>query len=379
MIQLGRLDSQINSSLGESIGRINPILSAIAQTSKIDVDKDFMMMYLFSSRGSFPFLRSLFQIDKDVPEFKFLPLFHIFTIMNLHEIVNDSAALDRIYLDIASSMSSKIKEIVPKGLETLVTDWDEVITGSNISDRIKVYNKLDITDCIKTFSIVSFISNMGLDLDKSYVRSFQKHFKKSPKNYFTVDLKMGREIAWSDNEEFYYDMDLRYPGIAAPVSNVVNGIIDKNAIPEFYSEYFKRFHECIGKEIGITNPMYKLLRLNRDVDVLYDERVILESSYKAFSSILEEFEERDLMKEKWSLRSRFSIDAQNGHVVRSIGKRDHIIMTRNKSYKSAFRDPFVMTYNPKNENLRVLDEALKNYLDNVDDGKNKFDPIFSRT
>lgn len=369
--QLGIIDKNIES-LSETAYFLNGILNNIQKKHNYNF---YDLGLLFSSRGSFPFLKALDYISEDLNKnFKLKLIPHIFSLENLLEIVSDydeyqypvyQPVISTIYNDIAEKMSDRITTVANMGSEKFfLSDWDEVCSGNNITERIKIYNRLKIGEI--PFDIISFISNDGKDLRSANIKSFKRNFKKSPENYSTFDVLMKNKITWSDDEDFYDELGLKYPGIAAPSFSYLSNFIPKKNMGEFYKSFFSNYSKNIsGNGKSLEYELYTSL-INSDINQLISEENVMKSSYEAFIKSLKSLDEVGGLMNSQLLKYKYDIDIDKGNVYCRDNNRviltRHIPEKRGKIAKiKTYRTPFTLVYDCNNSDSNFIMKLMMMY------------------
>lgn len=369
--QLGISQKNLES-ITETAEYLDSILNHIENNSGITNGDEYTLGFLFSSRGSFPFLEAMDFVSRNLRSnltLRAIP--HIFSLENLVEIISNydtvkyslyQPIISNIYDNIATEMTRKVKKNAKNTSNFVLSDWDEVCTGSNISERIKIYNRMKIPKKIP-FNIISFISEGRRRLDSTNVKSFKRNFKKSPTNYSTYDILMKNPIEWSDDEVFYSKLGLEYPGIAVPDFKYLGHFIRKEALPIFYSSFLLQYGKELSKGASV---LYELFRpfVESDSDHLFDEENILISSYMAFENALSVVDRHKGIKDRKLLKAEFEFDYDGGMLLEK--KSGRPILNRNMPENrlsegdySKYRYPFTLVKKKATlENSFVLEKML---------------------
>lgn len=386
---VGRFDG-IEKSLVETSKNVLNVLTEIEKVSHLRENTrsvlDYHSVFLFSSRGSIPFLRALEYIDRNFlkNEMTFTSVPHIFSLESLLSIVSNEDNLsynvykptfDRFYQDISDKLKRKILRFHRIGDKRLVvSDWDEVITGRNLSERIKVYRKMNLNENIP-FNIVSFISNGKRNLDRKSVFQFKREFKKCPENYKTLDIILNSPISWSDNDEFYNALGLEYPPIMAPDTDFIYNTIKQRAHPEFYFTYFNNFNRLMASKCGFNgkNMTYRLIGMGSQYFPLFDNKEILDCSLEAFNIALRQVNNFDGIKDRSILNKEYIVKDGNvfflgyrGKSRELSGKKAPVVLRGlNPHTLEYYKNPFVLVYNPASSESKIINHCMDKYFSSI--------------
>ncbi len=313
--------------MDETFKKLEEIISTINRSDSF---------LIFSSRGSYPFMRYLSQKHQQGEYKHFRTLKHIYSIKELTHLIMEFPGVKReIYELIAKSLDEKLKE---KNLnsKTLV-DIDEVITGANLVERIKIYSSLKQPKMIELYS---FVSGNGRNLKKDYINKVEKLIRKNDiKNEF---IFIESDIEWSDNEEYYDLVNLHYPLIMKPSSTQVLNNIKKGDIPKFIIEYITQF--CCEMSQYVENEkniMFNIVRDTEDALKLNDKEKIRNAAVKAYFEALRKVK---LKQQVWHLNEDKIRISEDGNILTKKGKP---ILEFADSYSNPYRNPFVLIYTPE--------------------------------
>ncbi len=296
------------------------------------------VLYLLSSRGSFPLLYSISDMDNqkkvDIKGFEILST--IYSVKNLYVVTGvgqslktrfEKEFLDLSYNRIIKNTNDKLSKYNLD--EYLLSDWDEVITGTNLNERIKVYSKLNLKG--NPLEIYSFIGNNGNSLNKRINQKIRSSIKKSQNKLLETRIILN-ELPWSDDEDLYKQIGLEYSPIGLLDISALNYFLRPKAIPKFLDAYIAKFNEELSSNIGIKSSLMNKLvlgdwsaslfnkksaeekndklfgngvyRTNKNgsiiilddikVSYLFNHKKILRTSFKAFRKTLLEFEKENI-------------------------------------------------------------------------------------
>jgi hypothetical protein len=394
-INLGYLE-EAHESLQETAIGIPRVLNTIEENEGIKDEKRYNLVYLLSSRGSIPFVKGLTHLhrseerrrintafeedqlsdkkrnhNKRENSFRMVP--HIFSIENLLEIISNNDQLryicykdivDYLYEDIADTFNKKIYAALSHDKKNLITDWDEIITGRNISERIKIYNRLKLGTI--PFYITSFLSEKKKRLEKESVYYFKRHFRKSPENFSTINVLLENPVSWSDNEQLYGDMGIRYPMIAVPPINKIRNMIKAKGLPEFYLSFFSNYSMLFSKD-RTKNMMYRLVI--DDPVFTYDEKETLQNSFEAYIRTIKTLNP-DAFKENKTPEYRYSIEYDAGKVLRhSPSSITPVLELRNERSGNCYSNPFLLYTREKNQDSEELSRLINEFIKRVEEQK----------
>jgi hypothetical protein len=370
------------SSMEELAEPILTILRSIETKSDV-IGKEYLLGFLFSSRGSFPFLKAIDYLHSSgafQPPITFEIIPHIFSLENLFEIVSDfdsfkysaySHILTPIYQEISDKITEKVNVVCCQNGKAIFTDWDEVNTGSNLVERMKIYNNLKIPEKI-SFHLASFIGASGDNLRTQHIRAFERRRKQSPSNYFFHDIKAKKLISWSDNESFFFDAGLEYPGIAVPPQETIRNILTRRGLTMFYHEFFRNHANQIATAIGnMSDIRYKLLPWPSQgvYSMLSEEEDILQRSYTAFILTMNKMDSEGVIRKGYDPLGRYEIDPDRGQVLRiKSRKKEYQVLLERKHPKTQpdwmpYRQPFVLFYDQEREDSKIINLMMSKYFD----------------
>jgi len=381
-IKLRKIGSSLKS-LEELAEQLVETMSYIEEKELLN-DSPYFLLALFSSRGSYPFMAALEHIASQAeikPHTDFVLLPHIFSLENLFEVVSDfdrlsydsySHVVDLMYGDIAKQISERIIDLndAAGGVPLVVSDWDEVNTGNNRVERMKVYHKFKLPPEVPVY-VLSFIGSGGRNLTGRNIKAFGRLTKKKPDNFTYMDFEASSPISWSDDEKFFGDVGFVYPGIAAPSVELVRNIIRKEALPEFYSLFFRNHCKHLAEFLGVHEDIfYKLLPVENDSTLpqINSEEVILSLSYLAYRESIETVAQGNGIKmNSRPLDGRFEVDSDAGAVykIKRSGFTQKILQRRVGGIPEDFesyRSPFVMFYDLNSRAAPLINSLIERYF-----------------
>jgi hypothetical protein len=349
------------------------------------------MGLFFSSRGSYPLINALYSLNDNINFGNISIIPCIYSIENLLEIISDFGRLSNydsylesiklIYNNISRIEQNRLNYLIKKTDDIFFADLDEVCSGANISERIKIKNQLNYKN--HNLYLISFISNQKKQLNKAHVRSFRNSYKKSPDEIIATNIILEDKISWSDDENYYKDINLIYPKICSPNTQYIrNNVFKKFGYPTFYYSFFENFGDLLSSYLGKQrNSMYKLIGTSKqNLDNLTDEK-ILELSLHAYTTIFDDIDTKYL-RQKFIEPSSFEIDYDSKKIIGIVNGKDKVIMDlkikdssyhnesnkQKKSYFSSYRYPFCLLYNNeyaqepvdryKNHHLKEIENAI---------------------
>jgi len=347
---------------------------------KIDDNKK-SLLYLFSSRGSFPFFYDLsgFYDYSQISKLEMNVIPSIFSIRNLYDLTNNGQLLKerfvKIFLELSYDGISKDinKKLSPySSLETIVTDWDEIITGFNLNHRLDIYNKLDLRNI--DFHLYSFIDEMGLNLEKKSYRQVKN--KINNMDLFSNEVRLN-DIPWSDDDSFYSKIGLEYSLIALPNLEVLSHCVKSSAIPKFLDNYLTNYNDLLSKSFGLKSSLkYSLVsndwvkdllntskeknlfftgfeNIDRNNNVrilddfqiskLFDKRHILSVSKDAFIKTFEDVRFGDIKYNILSNKFKFILGGVG--YKNKLGKEYLVLNTENQITGYKFKNPYLLVFN----------------------------------
>jgi hypothetical protein len=386
---LGSFSSSL-SSLDELASPMLKVMDQIEEDQQL-TGKKFSLAAMFSSRGSLPFLHALKYLTgeggiKSDIDLRIVP--HVFSLENLLEIVSDfdkltdynsyKPILDVFYGDIAEGLGKKVDRVCA-GTNAVVSDWDEVNTGRNLLERIKINNQMGL-DPLTAFYIISFIGSNAKNIDSNKSKLFRKFMKASPETYRYLDVKATDPISWSDDEEFFRRASLVYPGIAAPDAKFVRNIIPKQLLPLFYNRFFRNHCDFLANEIGEETSsvgsdgiMYKIFNpRKKTITQVSEPSSIMLCSYNAYVKTLGEFGNlNDGFKSHMDpFSGTLGVDTKNGIIYwqKTNGIDVPVLRRRHPSIPDHFepyRNPFVLLYDQNSAQYELLKTMMSGYFKHV--------------
>tara|TARA_Y100000310_G_C20663301_1_gene806014 strand:- start:751 stop:1914 length:1164 start_codon:yes stop_codon:yes gene_type:complete len=334
----------------------------------------------FGSRGTFPIVKALEYVTSENgprPDLQLRMIPHIFSLENLMEVVRDydlhphqiKEETERIYEDIALEMRRKIAGSCESG--SIVTDWDEVNSATNLVERVRLYNLMAFSDLVD-FAVVSFIGDAGRNIGRSRKKQFVDLRDRGPQDYKYMNVMAVDPISWLDDEEFYARIGMGYPRIAAPTTNLVRMLFKGRDLGDFYLNFLRNYSRRVDRALGGDgdNLMYKVVKKGDATVDLDNPEFVLNASLDAYIETIQLMALTGRVKsvDYKPLDGRFKIDVEEG-CVRKVGKRnDPIVLSMNglqPDYPLGFqgyRHPFVLICDPKNESLRLIDNLMKTYF-----------------
>jgi hypothetical protein len=384
---LGSFSSSL-SSLDELASPILKVMDQIEEDQQLTGEK-FSLAAMFSSRGSLPFLHALKflteegEVKSDI-DLRIIP--HVFSLENLLEIVSDfdklidynmyKPILDLFYDDIAQRLSGKTTKVC-SDTNAVISDWDEVNTGRNLMERIKIYNQMDLS--LLPFYVISFIGNNARNIDSNKGKVFRKFMKRSPESYHYVDVKASNAISWSDDEEFFRRASVIYPGIAAPDARFVKDLVPRKLLPKFYELFFKNHCDFLADEIGEEQTgedskgiMYKILNpRKKTITQVSEASSIMLCSYNAYIKTLGDIGNLNGLKGSIDpFSGSLAVDAKNGIIYwqKKNGIDVPILRRRHPSIPDHFepyRNPFVLLYDQNSAQYDLLKTMMSGYFKHV--------------
>jgi len=366
----GRIKSALRSldELAVHIHDSIQVMGSESSTSDLSVDM------LFGSRGSFPFVRALSLLAKEGMIRKVNAIPHIFSFENLTEIVSGYDRLryetyvsvfGRFFDDISFDLNKKLR-LHSEG--SVLTDWDEVNTGRNLSERIKLYNRLDVQT---PFVVTSFIGSGAKRLDQEAIRSIKRSMRKSPDSMRFFDFIAEEAISWSDDEGFFADIGLTYPCIAAPEIHPLRLAVTPKLLPEFYAQFFRNHSEAVASQFNVSDPFYNelvVLPKHCESSQLRNPELTLQLSLIAFIDGLKKIDELNGFTGRLNLLdSRYEIDVAQGSIlmIRPNGKQTSLLRLRHPKaapYHPNYRNPFTLFYDASSSAGPVLNQVISGYL-----------------
>ncbi|MCF7865986.1 hypothetical protein K9L67_05435 [Candidatus Woesearchaeota archaeon] len=378
-------ESQIENFIETANSYVDDISEVKSEDFIIHTKKQDLI-YVFSSRGSLPFNKGIHSaitnhFDSNLT-YKFIP--HIFSTENLLDILDAGGKLNRkslgenifeiFYEDIAKKLSDKLTHFIPKSGRARITDWDEVITGNNLSHRIKIYNKLNFDENVP-FHIISVLNKSGKTLLQRKKKEIGRNLKESKNNLFHRYVNFDGEISWSDNDVFFDAVGMEYPGAMAPDSNFVQSSIKKELRPDFYFNYLNTYNRIISGMIGFEGKSlkYKLLRKSK-YDLKADEVMVYTASLHALNLTVNKFNISDNLN-----IDTMKIDYETEKIFWNKGKKTVPVLNRfyyDGNKKVEFLNPFVLIYDNKKKESSELNQIFEEYLSNI---KEKYDEFLIST
>lgn len=345
-----------------------------------EIPKEHTLAMIMGSRGTYPFFLAASHISENniLPSPKNIKIIpHIFSVENLIEILsNDNLQynayadiLDTLYTQIAEKLSRKINMITSQNGPTIIADWDEVNSGNNLVERLRIYNKM--TTGKAPFFITSFVGNQGRNLKKENIEAVRSLQQKSPDTHHHITVRADEDISWSDNEGFFEMTKILYPGIAAPSTVHVRNLIPKRHLSKFYTTFFRSHGESIGRIVGgHTHAQYKLIPVNEStLATLQNEHSILERSLDAYLRAVESTAEGKHNPAD-HLRGEFALDEESGTVIRiKPNGKTQILLARKDTTTPAhfpkYRDPFTLVYDHSAPAALNINRVLQAYFSDV--------------
>jgi len=371
------------SSLENMVDDILVVMDTIEQNDT--TGKDTIPLYfMFSSRGSFPILQAIdhaTQIKKNNRiDLRVIP--HIYSIENMTQILSNYEAIfyDQ-YMGVVEYLSDNIASVASTKIETccresnaVLSDWDEVITGNNLLERVKIYNKYNIGSSIN-HHIISFLADQSKNVHKFNKPKLRRHKKKSPGNYNYIDVSMKEMISWSDDENFFNNLALTYPQIAVPKAEEIRNHVKKQFVPYFYGQFFSQHCTRVANQAGYDGNMRYKLKIIQDsgvLDTINSPKYVLDLSLSSFLAAIDATEKKGGLMEDSSLaESRYIPDFESGIILQKKRNGQEVpLLYRNSRpdrvpKEFTHRNPFILFYQANTPSGMTMGKLMKQYFKNV--------------